>query len=237
MPEYLADVAEIGDTLPGVLQRVHKKATRTTVGCPNACGFCAVPIIEGEFRELDDWLDLPIICDNNLLAATRRHFDKVVDRLKKHKGVDFNQGLDAFRLSASHASRLAELDGIFRLAWDNVNHEPAVHRAYQHLRGAGIPPSRIRCYALFGYNDTPDDALYRIQTLVDWGVLPNPMRFTPINGTSRKYVGANWTEKELSKMHRWGSIGYLLDSIPFAEFDNRIRKRIKEQLSFDLAFG
>ncbi len=53
MPDYLADVADVdvGD-YPGVLQMVNPLATKTTVGCPNRCSFCAVPKTEGVFVEL-----------------------------------------------------------------------------------------------------------------------------------------------------------------------------------------
>lgn len=43
MPEYLAgiDGVTIGHDCPGILQRINPQATRTTLGCPNRCGFCA----------------------------------------------------------------------------------------------------------------------------------------------------------------------------------------------------
>jgi len=49
MPDYFADMPHVtvGDSIPGVLQRINPLATRTTVGCPNRCAFCAVPITEG----------------------------------------------------------------------------------------------------------------------------------------------------------------------------------------------
>jgi hypothetical protein len=222
MPEYLADIADIGGDLNGVLQRVNPKATRTTVGCPNHCGFCAVPRIEGEFRELEDWPDLPIICDNNLLAASQAHFDKVIDRLKRHRGVDFNQGLDAQRLTDYHANRLAEVDGIFRLSWDTIGRESEVAAAIRRLIRAGIPKTRISCYVLVGWNDGPAEALYRIETLYHrWGVLPNPQRYTPLDSTERRYVGPGWTERELMNMCRWGSRAMLIGSVPYAEFDHK----------------
>ena len=76
---------KVGDSYPGVLQRVNPLATRTTTGCLFQCVFCGVGngVIEpGGFRELPDWPDLPVITDNNLLAASEKHFDRVIDRLK-----------------------------------------------------------------------------------------------------------------------------------------------------------
>ena len=98
MPDYLADVAQVGGESPIPPLAIHNPlATFTTRGCPNRCPFCAVPLIEGDLRELEDWPVRPIICDNNLLAASLKHFDKVIDRLKTLPWVDFNQGLEARR--------------------------------------------------------------------------------------------------------------------------------------------
>lgn len=224
MPKYLADIAEIGGDIQGVLQKVNPLATRTTIGCPNKCGFCAIGqgLIEPEYQELEDWPDLPIICDNNLLASSTRHFDRVIDRLKHHKGVDFNQGLDARLLTDYHAQRLAEVDGTIRLAWDHINSEQAVLRAIARLRQAGIPRKRMQCYVLIGCKDTPEDALYRLET-VYWslGILPNPMRYVPLDSLTRHYVGENWTHEELTRMQRyWSNIKHL-GGIPYHEFDNK----------------
>lgn len=220
MPWYLADVAtvDIGD-YPGVLQMINQQATRTTVGCPNRCGFCGVLKIEPDYRELADWPDLPILCDNNLLAASRAHFIRVVDRLKRHSGIDFNQGLDARLLTYDHAQRLAELDATYRLAWDSTDNERFVLRAISRLRRAGIPRKRMRVYVLIGYEDTPADALYRLETLrFALGIDSNPMRYTPLNAMERDYVGPNWTEIELTRFMRYWSNLRGTGGVPFEEF-------------------
>jgi hypothetical protein len=86
MPDFFKNysIITVAPSHEGVLQMVNPFATRTTVGCPNKCSFCGVRKFEPTFKELTDWPDLPIICDNNLLAASQQHFDKVIDRLKKH---------------------------------------------------------------------------------------------------------------------------------------------------------
>jgi hypothetical protein len=218
-PEYLADVAEVRMSHPGVLQRVNPLATRTTVGCPNRCGFCAVPKIEGEFRELAEWPDLPVLCDNNLLAASVEHFDRVIDRLRRHQGVDFNQGLDARLLTVHHARRLAELDATIRLAWDHVNTERYLLQAVARLRQARIPRARIRCYVLIGYHDTPEDALYRLEVLrYGLGIDPNPMRYTPVDAMDREYVAPGWDEDTLTRFMRYWSNLRGTGGVPFEEF-------------------
>jgi hypothetical protein len=173
--------------------------------------------------ELDDWESKPIVCDNNLLAASVAHFDVVIDSLKSLKWCDFNQGLDARLMTQYHAERLAELNNpTCRLAFDSVDYEPSFLRAFSLLRDAGIPKKNIRTYVLIGFRDTPDDALYRLNLVRSLGVLPNPMRYQPINAKYRnEYVGAHWTHRELDRyMSYWQNLRYT-GSVPFEEYSRR----------------
>ena len=218
-PQYLADVAECnGKDIP-VLHRHNPNATFTSRGCIRRCPFCAVPKIEGELVELEDWPVRPIVCDNNLLACSRVHFDRVVDKLKPLSGIDFNQGLDARLLTKYHAERLSELKCIARLAWDDIAYESAFRRAYQLLRNAGFPKSRIRVYVLIGYNDTPEDALYRLSEIWKTKSFPNPMRYQPLDALKKNsFVGEAWTETELRRyMHYWSRLVWC-GRVPFKDF-------------------
>jgi len=211
MPDYLEDVAEIGGEVDA-LKHHNPDATFTSRGCIRKCGFCAVPKIEGDLAELDTWESKPIICDNNLLACSRKHFDKVIDSVKGLREIDFNQGLDARLLTDYHANRLAELDlVILRLAWDHSALEALVTRALETLIGAGIPRNKVRIYVLMGYDDTPEDALYRFETLKAWGIWPNPQRYNPLDALKRdSYVAPSWTDRELRRMMRyWGRQAWL----------------------------
>lgn len=215
------------------LKKHNPNATFTTRGCIRKCKFCAVPKIEGKLRELPDhmWEPKPIICDNNLLAASTKHFDNVIDRLLKNevKNIDFNQGLDARLMTNHHAKRIFELHQIkslkkVRLAWDDIKTESRVKRAVDILRRANIPKDKIGMYILIGYNDSPKDALYRLNTT--WkilGILPNPMRYQPLNSLDKnKYVGKNWTDLELKRYTvYWSNLNHL-SKIPFQEFDRKI---------------
>lgn len=221
-PQALEGVAEIGgeaDALPWH----NPNATFTSRGCIRHCPFCIVPKIEGELRELEDWPVKPIVCDNNLLACSLRHFDRVIDRLKGIKDVDFEQGLDARLLTPYHAYRLAELKTrCVRLAWDNVHTETQVMNAIIRLRDAGFSAGHIHVYVLIGFKDTPDDALYRLRTVANLGAYPNPMRYQPVNSERRNaYVDANWTDAELKRYMRYWSNLRITRKIPFEEFRHR----------------
>jgi len=208
-PDALADVAELGGAVDA-LSHHNPDATFTSRGCIRRCAFCAVPKIEGELRELDDWVPRPVICDNNLLACSRSHFDSVIDKLKAAgvQGVDFNQGLDARLLTAYHAGRIAELDMRFvRLAWDDVRTEAEFMRAWETLRAAGIPRRTISVYVLIGFRDTPEDALYRMRTVYrTLGSYVVPMRYQPLGAKRRnEYIDPNWSHWELVAYKKyWG---------------------------------
>jgi hypothetical protein len=106
---------------------------------------------------------------------------------------------------------LAELPGaILHMAWDNIETEKAFRSAYGKLRSAGIAANRIRVFCLIGYEDTPEDALYRLEEVKKLGSMPNPMRFQPIDTAKKNsYVSPNWTELELKRyMRYWARQSY-----------------------------
>lgn len=221
MPDYLMDVAEVGDHWRGALEYHNPQATFTSRGCIRRCSFCAVWRTEGNLQELDNWSIKPIICDNNLLACSDTHFDDVIDKLKTLDWCDFNQGLDARLLTKHHAERLAELNKpIVRLAFDHVKTESQFMESWELLRGAGIPARQIRVYVLFGYNDTPEDALYRLRLVQSLGTRPNPMRYNPLDAlVKNSYIDPNWTDRELKRYHRYWSRLRWLEHIPFEDYE------------------
>lgn len=218
-PAIFDGIAETGNGV-NALPHHNPDATFTSRGCIRRCPFCIVPIVEGDLVELEDWEPRPVVCDNNFLACSRRHFDQAVDRLKSLKKVDFNQGLDARLLTDYHADRLAELDfKMLRLAWDFVELESQFVTAFKMLRKIGVPAGKIGVYVLIGYEDTPEDALYRLSTVWDLGAWPFPMRYQPLDAASRnEYVGANWTDRELKRYARYWSNLRHLSGVPFDEY-------------------
>lgn len=220
-PNFLKDVANIEDIRFNALPLHNPNATFTSRGCIRKCNFCAVPKIEGDLIELSEWYPKPIVCDNNLLACSQKHFDKVIDSLKPLKGIDFNQGLDARLLTPGQAGRLAELHiHAVRLAWDHVKDEATFFKAVNLLFKAGIPKHKIRVYVLIGYKDTPDDALYRLNMIRSLGILPNPMRYQPLTSAKRnEFVGEHWTHRELVRFMCYFNNLKITGKIPFNEFD------------------
>ena len=238
--DYLSSVAEIGSKADALLHH-NPEATFTSRGCIRNCSFCLVPKIEGGIRELPDieWQPKRIICDNNLLATSEKHFNHVIDRINHIEGVDFNQGLDARLLTNNHAHRLSELKkATIRLAWDNIKTETLFMSAFEKLINAGISASRIYVYVLIGYKDTPGDALYRLEKIKSFGALPNPMRFQPLLAKKcNEYVDVNWTEKELRDYMRYWSRQKWLRPVPFSDYKQEMRHINNHNNQIELAMN
>jgi hypothetical protein len=217
MPKFFENMTfvKIGHDYPGVLQRVNPLATRTTTGCIRRCQFCGVGqarIEKGGFKCLDDWPDLPILCDNNLLAAPVSHFDRVIDRLKKHINVDFNQGIDARLLTKHHAKRFSELKGLrnggIRLALDNMAYVDDWLSAFEKLRAAGIAKNKISSYALIGFSSGPEDAWSVCDFIESKNIKPYPQWFHDLNQLEKNIVtekqkALGWTDYERRKIMQW----------------------------------
>ena len=208
MPGYLTG-ATISDSMDGVLQRVNPQATKTTTGCDRNCKFCGIRRIEGTFRELDDWPDKPILCDNNLLAASNNHFDRVIDRLVKWGWCDFNQGLDARLLTDYHAQGIARIKRpIVRLALDHDRDREEWAEALDVLRYAGIAKSKIRTYVLCGFEGGPTEDRQRCEYVESFGIKSLPMWFHGLDALKQNTVSEEqrrrgWTNRKRRELMCW----------------------------------
>ncbi len=181
MREYVEEWAEV-ETIEletPALQRHNPHATRTSYGCPFDCPFCMVRLIEGTFRELDQWRPAPIICDDNLLACSERHLERVWESLKGIRGLDF-QGIEPHLVTPENAAQIAVLHPkAVRMGWDMPEEEGVVWQAIQYLRQAGLPKRAIGVYCLVNWKESPEEALYRFETLKSAGIRGFAMRFQP----------------------------------------------------------
>jgi len=219
MPHYLRGLnAQIGGDYPGVLQKFNPMATRTSVGCIRMCKFCSVPIIEGlptlkQFgkrqEELSDWPDLPVIADNNLLANSIEHFDRVCDRLEKWEWCDFNQGTDARLMTEHHAERIARIKKpMVRLALDSMSYSEQWEKALEMLLRAGVAKSNIRTYALIAFGTSPDESWKVCQLIEDHGIMPLPQWFHELDALQHNIVTARqeqlgWNDFERRRLMQW----------------------------------
>jgi len=214
VPERIAklDYVRIGDYSDGVLQRVHPMATRTTVGCVRRCQFCAIGIgkVEpGGMKELADWPDLPIICDNNILAASMPHIERVCERLSRWGWADFNQGLDARLLTPEKARLLATIKKpMVRLALDSHTYVESWLRAVNLLMDAGIAKSNIRSYCLIGFDSGPDEAWTRCEFVQMHGIYALPMWYHNLDQMEANIVTVEQERLGWSNKERLSIMGY-----------------------------
>ena len=176
-------------------------------GCCNKCDFCAVPIIEGRMNSLKESI-LPfvwpshtkiIFFDNNILANRnwRNIFKELQDSEKK---VDFNQGIDASLVTNDVAKMLSKLklESTIRLAYDSSHQKKHVEKAIERLTAVGIKNRDIFVYALFNYNDTPDEFLDRVRNILNMGVVCYPMRYEPLFTLEKNmFISPKWDNHKI----------------------------------------
>mgnify|MGYP001567314992 CR=1 FL=1 len=190
----------------------------TQRGCPNKCGFCMVPKMEPDFLILPKWKEtieffkneVFVVSDNNLLYAPKKHIEDVIAILNNQKKkVIFNNGIDCEKIDDENAKLLASLKYVrkgFRLAFDDMSQDGFYQKAMEKMEKYGL---RIKgqslTYVLFNFNDTPQDAYYRVQECWKYGSLPYPMKYRPLNQLTKRnsYIGKYWTENLVKAFHSY----------------------------------
>ncbi len=151
---------------------VKSGVTITSRGCPHRCPWCVVPKREGPLRELEikpGW----IIQDNNLLATSRSHQEKVFEMLRAQKrAVSFPGGLDSRLLTEWTVEQLrrVKIGQVFFSADSEVGLE--------NLRGVApqlpfLSRHELRCYVLLAFGgESCETALKRLEAVWDMGFMP-----------------------------------------------------------------
>jgi hypothetical protein len=211
MPDFFVGLGHVcvSHDEPNVLQRINPQASRTTLGCIRKCKFCGIGsgLIEaGGLRELEDWPDKPILCDNNILAASEGHLERVVSRLHAHGWADFNQGLDVRLLNEDKAHLIASIGRpVCRLACDSKAEFDHWATAVERLRSAGVIKSLIKSLVLIGFDSDPSEAWERCQMVERFGIPPSPMWFHPLdslewNAVTEQQKRLGWSQKERTRI-------------------------------------
>lgn len=185
-----------GDFEPGMF--VKSGITHTSRGCSKSCNWCLVPGREGWIREL------PIkpgwnVNDNNLLACSMRHVEKVFQMLQQQKRpIVFSGGLDAELFRDEHAELIQSIK--LSEAWFACDYPGAI----EHLEKVAkllpeISPRKKRCYVLIGFDgESIRQATSRLKAVFNMGFWPFAMLYhTP--DVKRKKWSAEW----LSLQRTW----------------------------------
>ena len=168
-----------GEFTPGRFLKIG--CTITSRGCPKKCGWCKVPFSEGNLRELRAIQPGWIVQDNNLLACSRPHLERVFSMLRQQgKRIFFNGGLDKHFLQSWHRElfdsiSIGELWFACDIGGTDLGH---LERAAKILDG--IPKSKWRCYTMVGYDgETIEQAEARIRSVYQLGFLPFSQLYQP----------------------------------------------------------
>lgn len=168
-----------GEYIPG--RFLTKAVTITSRGCYKNCPWCYVPRREGKIRELtirDGW----VVQDNNLLACSRKHIEKVFEMLSMQPiPASFPGGLDLDLVEPWNIDLLRELQKQHKLAtiwvaFDTEQSLDKLSRAKEMFGGFNI--GRRFAYVLIGYkDDTLDRAKSRLERVYEGerGFLPFAM--------------------------------------------------------------
>ena len=166
------------DFIPGMyLKTGHLITSR---GCPNHCWFCRAWRNEGNIRELPVY-DGFIVHDNNLLATSKTHQEKVFTMLLRQKeSPKFTGGFEARLFSEWHLNWMNKLKP--RTIWfaydEDSDYEP-LQKALKLFEGSSLLRNRIvQCYVLIGYEgDTFELAEKRLNQVIELGAMPQAMLY------------------------------------------------------------
>jgi hypothetical protein len=213
MPRYVQQQTGIAPFV-GVDMRFERqpglyKMTRTSRGCPVGCSFCIVPKIDGTAMiEYPDFSPAPVIMDDNILACSIEHQERVIERTlaQGYRVVDMNSGFEPHYFTPEAFERFRRLPLKFwRLGFDEVSEEAAVKEMMRLLRESGISSRNIRVYCLIG-NESFDECHYRAEKIIEWGGEPHVQPLIPLNALEKRPVVQRrygWTEQRLADFARY----------------------------------
>lgn len=182
-------------------------------GCRLRCSFCGVPEKEGKNKVVNKISDIwrpgtqrkIHLLDNDFFgqAEWRERSEELLDGKFK---VCFNQGINVRLIHKEGAEMLSKMkymdDGFKKkriyTAWDNRRDEAIFEKGIDILLNAGIKPPHIMVYMLCGYWrwETWDDIFFRLNRMIEIGMMPYPMVYMPADGNSIP-------KKLLKKFQQW----------------------------------
>jgi hypothetical protein len=164
-----------GSFTPGMY--VKKGVVFTSRGCVNHCPFCFVPKREGKLIELPI-CEGNIIQDNNFLACSKQHKQKVYDMLKTQHVISFRGGLESEFINDWDIEQMKNLRiQSLWMACDSGDRINPFIKAVEKLKKAGFTRNKIYCYALIG--DDMKENEERLRLIYKAGALPFAQLFQP----------------------------------------------------------
>jgi len=211
---------------PGLDDRFERipgnyKLTFSSRGCPHKCLFCGVRKVEPVALEYDDFPLAPMVGDNNILATSWEHQELVVQRFASYgRKIDINSGFDIRFFQEKHYQLYSRLRlECWRFAFDTMDVEEDVRRVAAIMRNHGLDRHRVTFYCLTNFpGQTPEECLYRLNTIIELGMNPYPMRYTPLNSLKHYYVAPGWTKYLLQRISAYYQTPYTWMTDAFENF-------------------
>lgn len=151
---------------------IKEGVTFTSRGCPKNCPWCLVSRREGSLREINI-APGHIVQDNNLLACSQGHIERVFEMLRQQKkGIVFSGGLDIDYLQPWHIDLLKTIKvSELWVACDCEKDLKRLNKAADLL--ADFPEEKKRCYVMIGFGDERvTEAERRLEAVYAKGFLP-----------------------------------------------------------------
>lgn len=160
---------------------VKEGVTFTSRGCPKKCPWCLVPQREGKLREINIEPGY-IVQDNNLLACSRGHIEKVFKMLAgQRRGIQFKGGLDIDFLKPWHIELLKKIKvAELWVACDRPKDLDRLDKAVDLFGDFSI--EKKRCYVLVGYHgEKQSEAQTRCVAVLKKGFMPYVQLYRGLN--------------------------------------------------------
>lgn len=173
-------------------------------GCIRNCSFCVVRQKEGYIKSVKPYKLNPKgkhieILDNNFFANPNWR-EAVEDILSTGQKINLH-GVDVRLIDEEQAEALNTLKhtGSIHIAWDfpKMDLRPQLENVTKWIK-----PYKLMCYVLIGYNSTPEQDLYRVETLRELGIAPFVMPYNKFDKYQKGF--ARWVNhKAIFKTVKW----------------------------------
>lgn len=197
-------------------------------GCIRNCSFCIVREKEGyihsvEIKNLNPNGKYIKVMDNNFFANLE--WRSAIKQLQKwNQPVDF-QGVDVRLLDKEQCDALNSLKIRYKkrllrinIAWDfpEIDLLPTLKKVIQWIK-----PYKLHCYVLIGFNSTPEQDLYRIESLRKLKIDPFVMIYNKRNDNPFLISFARWVNrKEFYRSCTWNEF---YDNYKNPKFSNPLK--------------
>lgn len=221
--KFLADLCEVGGSIPEALARHNPFATRASYGCPVGCWFCIVPKMDGKtFTLIDNFVPRPILCDDNLSALPAEFQRHVVARYQASgiPLVDANSGFEPATFDDEVYARWKPiLRGPWRFGFDEASEGTNVERAFRILKD--VRPKMKQVYTMIGHEPF-EVCMDRIQRVISSGGEPYAQPFIKLNSlTKEPALRHDWDRQLLTDVSRWVNLRRWR-KVKFEEYDRYI---------------